>query len=67
MKKTKNEPIWKECAIELPLKSDRYLVTGKKGTVYVLDYDATIDRWYGGMKPVAWAYLPEPYKGETKE
>ena len=53
------EPKWIPCSDENPKADGRYLITGKMGTVYSLDFED--GRWYGGIKPVAWMPLPEPY------
>lgn len=50
---------WTLCKDKLPEKSGTYIVCGKTKNVYVLKYDATIKRWYGGTKIVAWMPLPE--------
>lgn len=53
---------WIPCSEKLPEINGLYLVTGVRGVVYAL---AVKDgRWDGGLKPVAWMPLPEPYKGD---
>ena len=54
------EQRWIPCSDENPKADGRYLITGKMGTVYSLDFED--GRWYGGIKPVAWMPLPEPYE-----
>lgn len=54
------QPRWIPCSERNPDKDGRYLITGKMGTVYSLDLED--GRWYGGIKPIAWCVLPEPYK-----
>ena len=58
------EQRWIPCSDENPKADGRYLITGKMGTVYSLDFED--GRWYGGIKPVAWMPLPEPYKAESE-
>ena len=45
-----------------PGENGKYLATGKHGAVNIIKYED--GRWYGGMKPLAWMPLPEPWKGE---
>lgn len=59
------EQQWIPCSDENPKADGRYLITGKMGTVYSLDFED--GRWYGGIKPVAWMPLPEPYREERTE
>ena len=54
-------PRWIPVTERLPEEDGRYLITGKRGTVYSLEYED--ERWYGGIQPIAWMPLPEPYKG----
>lgn len=56
---------WIPCSERLPEKDGRYLITGKMGTVYSLDFED--GRWYGGIKPIAWRELPEPWRGGQDE
>ena len=57
------EQRWIPCSDENPKADGRYLITGKMGTVYSLDFEDGNGRWYGGIKPVAWMPLPEPWRG----
>ena len=59
------EQRWIPCSDENPKADGRYLITGKMGTVYSLDFED--GRWYGGIKPVAWMPLPEPYAERWEE
>ena len=59
------EPQWIPVAEGLPEEDGRYLITGKRGTVYSLEYEDK--RWYGGIEPIAWMPLPTPYKGGEDE
>ena len=59
------EQSWIPCSDDNPKADGRYLITGKMGTVYSLDFED--GRWYGGIKPVAWMPLPEPYKGGEQD
>lgn len=56
---------WIPCSDENPKADGRYLITGKMGTVYSLDFED--GRWYGGIKPVAWMLLPKPYAERREE
>lgn len=47
-----------------PGVNGKYLVTGKHGAVSIVKYED--GRWYGGMSPIAWMPLPEPYREETE-
>lgn len=58
-------PRWIPVAEGLPEEDGRYLITGKRGTVYSLEYEDK--RWYGGIEPIAWMPLPSPYKGGEEE
>lgn len=53
---------WIPCSERLP-ENGLYLITGKKGSVYPLKIED--GRWYGGIKPVAWMSLPEPYEEQS--
>lgn len=53
---------WIPCSERLP-ENGLYLITGKKGSVYPLRIED--GRWYGGIKPVAWMSLPEPYEEQS--
>lgn len=55
------EPRWVPVTERLPQEDGRYLITGKRGTVYSLEYED--EQWYGGIQPIAWMPLPESYKG----
>lgn len=52
---------WIPVTERLPEEDGRYLITGKRGTVYSLEYEDK--RWDGGIEPIAWMPLPTPYKG----
>ncbi len=58
-------PRWISVTERLPEEEGRYLITGKRGAVYSLEYED--ERWYGGIEPIAWMPLPEPYKGGEEE
>ena len=69
-----NEPHWIPVTERLPEVSGEYLVTVKwvtgESDVDVYEYDARHKTWNdgesaGGERAVAWAKLPEPYKGVT--
>lgn len=62
---TADIPRWIPVTERLPEKNGRYLITGKRGTVYSLEYED--ERWYGGIQPIAWMPLPEPYKYGEEE
>ena len=55
-------PRWIPVTERLPEEDGRYLITGKRGTVYSLEYED--ERWYGGIQPIAWMPLPSPFLGE---
>ena len=59
------EPRWIPVTERLPEEDGRYLITGKRGTVYSIEYED--GRWYGGIQPIAWMPLPTPYKGGEEE
>lgn len=48
-----------------PGENGKYLATGKHGAVNIIKYED--GRWYGGMKPLAWMPIPEPWKGEEND
>ena len=48
-----------------PGENGKYLATGKHGAVNIIKYED--GRWYGGMKPLAWCPLPEPYKEDADD
>lgn len=56
---------WIPVTERLPEEDGRYLITGKRGTVYSIEYED--GRWYGGIQPIAWMPLPTPYKGGEEE
>ena len=58
-------PRWIPVAEGLPEEDGRYLITGKRGTVYSIEYED--GRWYGGIQPIAWMPFPPPYKGGEEE
>ncbi len=58
-------PQWIPVAEGLPEEDGRYLITGKRGTVYSIEYED--GRWYGGIQPIAWMPFPPPYKGGEEE
>ena len=62
---TAQQQRWIPCSDENPKADGRYLITGKMGTVYSLDFED--GRWYGGIKPVAWMPLPKPYAERREE
>ena len=55
-------PRWIPVTEGLPEEDGRYLITGKRGTVYSIEYED--GRWYGGIQPIAWMPLPSPFLGE---
>ena len=68
------EPHWIPVTERLPENNGEYLVTVKwvtgESDVDVYEYDARHKTWNdgesaGGERAVAWAKLPEPYKGVT--
>lgn len=56
---------WIPCAVRLPEKSGKYLVTVENGNVYAGTFSA-YDRAFM-CAATAWAPLPEPYEEEQDE
>lgn len=56
---------WIPCAVRLPEKSGKYLVTVENGNVYAGTFSA-YDRAFM-CAATAWAPLPEPYKEEEQD
>ena len=55
---------WIPCSNK-PIEEGKYLVCGKRGSIYIADYKGIWTHTYGQhiVKPVAYMPLPEPYKG----
>ena len=66
---------WIPCSERLPVEYDNYLVTTGEGDVDIGTYDekrgiwssCDADGFYWLRDVVAWAELPEPYKGGDDE
>lgn len=56
---------WIPCAVRLPERSGKYLVTVENGNVYAGTFSA-YDRAFM-CAATAWAPLPEPYKEEEQD